>query len=102
MAFMRPGVRSPSAPPKSSSPFMPFFVYVLKSQLTGSSYVGHTSDLQKRVVEHNRGKSLSTKGKRPWSLLYSEEYASRSEAVSREKYFKSIKGRLELKAKGIF
>jgi putative endonuclease len=102
MAFMRPGVRSPSAPPESSSPFMSFFVYVLKSQLTGSSYVGHTSDLQKRVVEHNSGKSLSTKGKRPWRLVYSEEYASRSEAASRERYFKSIQGRLELKAKGIF
>ena len=101
MAFMRPGVRSPSAPPESSSPFMSFFVYVLKSQLTGSSYVGHTSDLQKRVVEHNSGKSLSTKGKRPWRLVYSEEYASRSEAASRERYFKSIQGRLELKAKGI-
>jgi putative endonuclease len=81
---------------------MPCFVYVLKSQSTGSSYVGHTSDLQKRVVEHNRGKSSSTKGKRPWRLVYSEEYSSRSEAASRERYFKSVKGRLELKAKGIF
>ena len=101
MAFMRPGVRSPSAPPESSSPFMSFFVYVLKSQLTGSSYVGHTSDLQKRVVEHNNGKSLSTRGKRPWRLVYKEEYNTRSKAASREKYFKSVEGRLELRAKGI-
>jgi putative endonuclease len=80
---------------------MPYFTYVLKSELTGSSYVGHTSNLEKRMVEHNIGKSLSTKGKRPWRLVYYEEYTRRSEAISKERYFKSIKGRLELRAKGI-
>ena len=80
---------------------MPYFIYVLKSELTGSSYVGHTSDLEKRLIEHNNNKSLSTRGKTPWRLVYKEEYTTRSKAASREKYFKSIKGRLELKAKGI-
>jgi putative endonuclease len=80
---------------------MPYFIYILKSESTGSSYVGHTSNLEKRLVEHNYGKSLSTRGKRPWRLVYNEEYATRSEAVSRERYFKSVKGRLELRAKGI-
>ena len=80
---------------------MPYFVYVLRSEATISSYVGHTSNLQKRLVEHNNGKSLSTRGKRPWRLVYAEEYATRSEAASRERYFKSVKGRLELAAKGI-
>jgi len=80
---------------------MPFFVYVLKSESGGCSYVGHTSDLQKRLLEHNSGKSLSTRGKRPWRLIYEEEYGTRSEAASREGYFKSVEGRLELKAKGI-
>jgi len=80
---------------------MPYFIYVLKSELTGSSYVGHTSDLEKRLIEHNNNKSLSTRGKKPWRLVSKEEYTTRSEAASREKYFKSIKGRLELKAKGI-
>jgi putative endonuclease len=80
---------------------MPYFIYVLKSESTGSSYVGHTSDFEKRLVEHNSGKSLSTRGKRPWRLVYKEECTTRSEATSREKYFKSVKGRLELRAKGI-
>ena len=101
MAFMRPGVRSPSAPPFSCL-LMPYFIYVLKSESTGSSYIGHTSNLEKRVIEHNTGKSLSTRGKRPWRLVYNEEHATRSEAASRERYFKSVEGRLELKAKGIF
>jgi len=80
---------------------MPFFTYVLKSKSTNSSYVGHTSHLEKRLVEHNNGKNLSTRGKRPWRLVYKEEYNTRSKAASREKYFKSVEGRLELKAKGI-
>jgi putative endonuclease len=80
---------------------MPYFLYVLKSELTDASYVGHTSNLEKRLIEHNIGKSLSTRGKRPWRLVHKEEYATRSEAVSRERYFKSTKRRLELKDRGI-
>ena len=80
---------------------MPYFIYVLKSKITNSSYLGHTSNLEKRLIEHNNGKSLSTRGKRPWRLVYKEEYKTRSEAASREKYFKSVEGRLELRANGI-
>jgi len=80
---------------------MPYFVYILKSELENSSYIGHTSNLDKRLIEHNSGKSLTTKRKKPWRLIYKEECLTRSEAVLREKYFKSIYGRMELKAKGI-
>ena len=75
-----------------------YFIYILKSGKNGSSYVGHTADLQKRLLEHNNGKSLSTRNKRPWKLIYTEEFQTRSEAMLREKYFKSIEGRRELKA----
>jgi len=78
-----------------------YSVYVLKSEKSGASYIGHTSNLEKRFVEHNRGKSLSTRNKRPWKLIYIEEFMTRAEAMSREKYFKPIKGRLELKLLGI-
>jgi len=80
---------------------MSYFIYILKSEATGSSYVGHTSNLEKRVLEHNSGKSLSTKSKRPWKLVYKEAYTTRSGAVSRERYFKSVEGRLELRERGI-
>jgi putative endonuclease len=80
---------------------MSYFMYILKSESTDSSYVGHTSNLEKRLIEHNNGKSLSTRGKRPWRLVYKEKYTTRSEAAARERYFKSVKGRLELRAKGI-
>jgi putative endonuclease len=80
---------------------MPFFVYILKSESSGSSYVGHTSNLEKRITEHNNGKSLATKNKGPWKLVYQEQFPTRSEAILKEKYFKSIPGRWELKTKGI-
>jgi len=78
-----------------------YSVYVLKSGKSGASYIGHTSNLEKRFAEHNNGKSLSTRKKRPWRLIYKEEFKTRAEAISREKYFKTIKGRLELKSLGI-
>ena len=80
---------------------MPYSVYVLKSEISGASYVGHTSNLGKRLLEHNNGKSLATRGKRPWRLVYKETYNTRSEAILRERFFKSVKGRLELKAKAV-
>ena len=79
---------------------MLYFIYALKSEATDSSYVSYASDLGKRLIENNNGKSLSTKGKRPWRLVYKEEHTTSSEAVSRENHFKSVEGRLELEAKG--
>jgi putative endonuclease len=80
---------------------MPYYLYILKSESRKASYVGHTDDLTKRLGEHNCGKSLSTRGKGPWRLAYHEKFDTRSEAALRERYYKSIHGRLELKAKGI-
>ena len=69
------------------------FVYVIKSIKTNRSYIGHTSNLNKRLKEHNSGKTKSTKGYLPWKLLFFEEYPSRSEAIKRERYLKSGIGR---------
>ncbi len=80
---------------------MPYFVYVLKSKSTGTSYVGSTSNIEKRLSEHNNGRNIYTRNKRPWMLMYHEEFPTRSEAVQRERYFKSVEGRLKLKEKGV-
>jgi putative endonuclease len=80
---------------------MPYFVYILKSEKTGKTYTGHTIHLEKRILEHNSGKSLSTRRNRPWKLGHHEEYNTRSEAILREKYYKSVEGRMLLKNQGI-
>jgi len=52
-----------------------------------------TNDLERRLREHNSGKHKSTKGYRPWKLIYFEKYDSREKAREREIFFKSGSGR---------
>ena len=69
-----------------------YHAYVLRSRKDGTFYFGSTQDLAARLHQHNQGKVRYTKGHRPYELYYSEQYPSRSEALKREKYFKSIAG----------
>ena len=72
---------------------MPFYVYVLESLSTGRLYTGHTKNLDERVDQHNSGKSRYTRGRGPWRLMFYEEFASRGEAVIRERFLKTGRGR---------
>jgi putative endonuclease len=76
-----------------------YFAHVLKSDIDGRLYKGHTEDLKKRLIEHNRGKTKSTKGYIPWDLVYFETFKTREESILREKYFKTGSGREFLKDK---
>ena len=76
-----------------------FYTYVLRSLKNNRLYIGSTNNLAKRLEEHNFGKSTYTKLTRPFILLYQEEYLSRVEAVRRELFLKSGKGREWLKNK---
>ena len=70
-----------------------FYVYVLYSSILNKRYVGSTSDIEKRLKEHNSGKSKFTSGGIPWKIIYSEKYSSNGEARKRELFLKSGKGR---------
>ena len=76
-----------------------YYVYILKSDLNGDIYVGSTENVQKRLSLHNAGKVKSTKGYRPWKLLESEEFSSRSEAVQKERFLKNHQQKEILKRK---
>lgn len=65
-----------------------FYVYILKSQKDKNIYVGFTSDLERRLKEHNSGKTKSTSYRIPLDLVYYEAYKSRSDAEKREKMLK--------------
>ena len=71
-----------------------FTTYVLYSPTFDKIYIGHTSNLEQRILSHNE---LSTKGWtknfRPWKLIHQESFKSKSEAMAREKQYKSAKGR---------
>jgi len=79
-----------------------YWVYILKSKTNNSLYTGSTSDLQRRIKEHNAGKSISTKRYLPWTIIYVEGYFSKEDALRREhnlkhsgKAYGQLKGRIE-------
>jgi putative endonuclease len=69
------------------------YVYVLQSESDAGLYIGMTSDLRRRFEEHQSGESQSTKGRRPWKLIYYEAYLQESDASGREVFLKSGGGR---------
>ena len=69
---------------------MSFYVYMLKSIGPKSvTYVGHTSNLNKRISLHNNGKGAKFTRGRQWKLIFKEKCSSKSEAISREYYIKN-------------
>jgi len=65
-----------------------FYVYILKSVVDSSLYVGFSDDLRRRFKEHNTGQSKYTRNKLPWKLVYYEAYVSKKDAAQREKRLK--------------
>jgi len=65
-----------------------YYVYLLKSLKTKWVYIGYTSDLIRRLLEHQSGKNYSTRKYLPVKLVYYEAYSSRKDAVEREKILK--------------
>jgi putative endonuclease len=61
-----------------------FFTYILKSLKDNKLYIGSTSDLRKRLKEHNSGLVISTKLRKPLKLMYYEAYLSEQDARHRE------------------
>lgn len=63
-----------------------YFVYIIQC-IDGSFYIGITTDLMRRIKEHNgiiSGGAKYTRQKGPVALRYVEEKLSRSEALKRE------------------
>lgn len=69
------------------------YTYVLISEKDGKFYIGFTSNLDKRLKEHDDGKVISTKNRRPLHLIYYEACKNEHDAIHREKYFKTGFGR---------
>jgi len=76
---------------------LPYAVYVLFSEKDQQLYVGYTTDIKNRIANHNDGGTTSTKHRRPLKLIFIEYYLFKDDAIYREKYFKSSKGKRALK-----
>ena len=71
-----------------------FTTYALYSPDHKKIYIGYSSDLDARMLSHNkRGKKGWTIKYRPWEVVYSQEFTTKAEAMKREKELKSAKGR---------
>ena len=65
-------------------------VYLLKSLKDKRFYIGSTSDLKLRMLDHESGSVKSTKHRRPLQLIYFEAYPSKQAAAERERQLKKF------------
>ena len=74
-----------------------YYTYILQSESTGRFYIGFTSDLDRRLSQHNnpkyKGSKTTKRFQGPWKLVYSESFESRSQAITRERHLKSWKSK---------
>ena len=69
------------------------YVYLLQSvSRPDERYVGITSDLGRRLSEHNAGKSPHTSKHKPWQLAVAVRFADDARATAFERYLKSGSG----------
>ena len=72
---------------------MMIYIYVLYSKKDEGLYYGYTTDLTQRFEQHMKGYVESTKNRRPLKLVYYEACCSKVDALQRERYFKTYRGR---------
>lgn len=77
---------------RNSTAIIFHYIYLLESLKFNELYIGYTTDLRKRIEEHNRGLNLSTKPYIPWRLIYYEAYKNEKDAKRREGYLKTNQG----------
>jgi putative endonuclease len=76
---------------------MPFYVYILYSSFKDKFYIGFTSNLEVRLIRHNQKSKGFTGNTNDWTLVYTETYDLKSEALAKEKQIKSWKSRVKIK-----
>ena len=79
--------------PSNTTSSVFFYVYVLESLKDGERYIGFTNNLKRRLEEHKKGLSFSTKFRLPFQLIYFEGCLNEQDAKRREGYLKTTQGR---------
>ena len=68
-----------------------YYVYIIQSQLDNSFYIGFSENIDARIMEHNVGRTNYTSKKRPWHLVYVEEFENKTDALKKRIIFKAVK-----------
>ena len=75
-----------------------YYTYILRSKVDSQQlYVGHTTDLKRRLTEHNAGKSPHTAKFKPWSVVWCGCFESEKLAIAFEAYLKTASGKAFLR-----
>jgi len=74
-----------------------YYVYILFSYKDKGLYIGYTTELKNRLVQHAAGNVTSTTSRRPLKLIHYEYFLNKADAKAREKFLKSGFGRQQLK-----
>ena len=71
-----------------------YFVYSIQSQIDSERYyIGITTDIMRRLEDHNAGKSVHTNKFKPWKLLTYIAFTEKLKAEKFELYLKTDSGR---------
>ena len=72
---------------------MKYLVYILYAEQHSKHYTGYTSNLEQRILSHNKYGNDWTARYRPWKLIYAMEFETKQEALDYEKWLKTGVGR---------
>ena len=76
-----------------------YYVYIVECS-DGTLYTGYTTEIERRIQEHNAGEGAKyTRGRRPVKLKYQESFSSRKQAIAREHEIKGLTRREKEKLK---
>lgn len=64
------------------------YVYLLQSTRDGTFYTGWTTNVQRRLAQHNSGQVFSTRSRQPFTLVHAEAFSSIQDAQERERILK--------------
>ena len=72
---------------------MEYYVYILQSIERGYYYIGSSNDVRQRLKQHNAGRVMATKYRRPYKIVFSQAFNTESEAIRVEYKLKKLKRR---------
>jgi len=70
-----------------------YYTYIIESITNQHWYIGHTNDIDRRLVEHNSGQNKSTKGKGPWMLIFLRSFYNNLDANRFELKLKKLRNK---------
>jgi len=71
------------------------FVYILYNEKNDKFYIGQTNNIERRLIEHNSGKTnYTSRHNGEWKLVYKEDLSDRTLALKRERFLKNQKSKI--------